>query len=263
VARRDREKRRAEPFAAGYEGPEVLSALLARAGSPHDAEGTADRFRVAHAAGEPRNDVIPGLFPEEPRFEAPEDARRLYANLFGLWERVKAGLDASADEPAAVTPEPTPPPLPLARGSLLGRVLTPGFVEGAWRWLEALPEREARRLRDRYANTQPDLAAWLDEVELPETGELAARDLVFEAWAMIDRAFGDRLSALDWKELRELEQEPPVLETAQPALAAYAAEQLDILEDEDPAFGPPERAQVERVLATVGTAFTRAVAEDG
>jgi hypothetical protein len=263
VARRNREKGRPEPFAGGYEGPEVLSALLARAGSPHDAEATAEHFRAAQSSGEPRNDVIPGLFPEEPRFDAPADARRLYANLFGLWERVKAGLDASADEPAAVTPEPTPPPLPLARGSLLGRVLTPDFVESAWRWLEALPERESRRLRDRFSNTQPDLAAWIDEVELPETGELAARDLLFESWAMMDRAFGDRLGALDWKELRELEQEPPVLESAQPALAAYAAEQLDILEDEDPGFGPAERAQVERVLATVGTAFTQAVAKDG
>jgi hypothetical protein len=80
---------------------------------------------------------------------------------------------------------------------------------------------------------------------------------------MMDRAFGDRLGALEWKVLRELEKEPPVLESTQPALAAYVAEQLDILEDEDPAFGPTERAQVERALATVGAALTRAVAEDG
>jgi hypothetical protein len=263
VSRRNREKAGADPLGSGYEGPEVLSALLARAGSPQDAEGTAEVFRAAQAAGEPRNDVIPGLFPEEPRFDSPADARRLYANLFGLWDRVKAGLDASADEPAVAAPEPTPPPMPLARGSLTGRELTPDFVESAWRWLEALPERESRRLRDRHANTQPDLGTWLDEVELPEAGELAARDLLFEAWAMMDRAFGDRLGALEWKVLRELEKEPPVLESTQPALAAYVAEQLDILEDEDPAFGPTERAQVERALATVGAALTRAVAEDG
>src|SRR5512137_1250014 len=95
-------KERSGPPAAGYEGPEVLTALLARAGSPHAAEEVADHFRAASAAGEPRGDVIPSLFPEEPRFESPDAARRLYANLFGLWDRVAAGLGVDADEPVVV-----------------------------------------------------------------------------------------------------------------------------------------------------------------
>jgi hypothetical protein len=86
-------------------------------------------------------------------------------------------------------------------------------------------------------------------VPLPEAGGLVAADLVFEAWAMFDQAFGDRLEAVEWKDLRALEGEPPTLEASQPALAAYAAEQLDLVEDEDPDFGPAERAQVERVVA--------------
>ena len=260
MASRRGKKERPEPQAAGYEGPEVLTALLARAGSPHGAEEVAEHFRAACAAGEPRGDVIPSLFPEEPRFETPDAAHRLYANLFGLWERVAAGLGVDADEPVAAEPPPAPPP---ERGSVDGRVLPPPFVEVAWRWLAALPERETSRLRDRFQNLQPDIDAWLGEVELPEAGGLAAHDLVFEAWVMFDRAFEERLGDVDWKDLRELEAEPPALESVQPALAGYVAEQLDNLQDEEPDFGAPERAQVERVIAAAGAALTRVVAEDG
>ena len=94
-------------------------------------------------------------------------------------------------------------------------------------------------MRDQFQNVQPDIDAWLNEVELPEVGGLAAQDLVFEAWAMFDRAFDDRLGDVDWRELRELEAEPPALESVQPALAAYVAEQLDNLQDEEPDFGAP------------------------
>jgi hypothetical protein len=100
-------------------------------------------------------------------------------------------------------------------------------------------------------------------VELPEGGGLAAHDLIFEAWVMFDRAFDDRLGDVEWKELRELEAEPPALESVQPALAGYVAEQLDNLQDEEPGFGESERAQVERVIATAGAVLTRVVAEDG
>ncbi len=218
-----------------YEGPEVLSSLLARAGSPHDAAAVADTFARAQAAGEPRASVVPALFPDEPKFDSPEAARRLYGNLFGLWDRLAAGLGPHDDAPEVVVEPPPPPPLP-ERGAAPGR-------------------------GDRYQNVQPDLAAWLESAPLPETGALAALDLVFEAWAMFDQAFGDRLGAVEWKELRALEQEPPPAEESQPAIALYAAEQLDIQADEDPAFGDPDRAQVEKVFATAVAALTRAVHE--
>ncbi len=252
--RRDRERHEGP---SGYEGPEVLTALLARAGSPHDAVEVAEHFRGACAAGEPRSDVIPSLFPEEPRFGSPDDARRLYANLFGLWDRVAAGLGPDVDGPV----EAGPPPAAPEPGSVDGRVLPPPFVEQCWRHLASLPDRELSRLRDRFQNVQPDLDAWLSEVELPEMGGVAAHDLVFEAWFMMERAFDDRLGDVDWKELRDLEAEPPALESVQPALAAYAAEQLDNLEDDEPGFGPAERAQVERVTAAAVAALSRVVAE--
>jgi len=254
-----RRSRGGDEVAAGYEGPDVLSGLLAQAGSPYGTEEVADHFRDAQASGEPRSDVIPSLFPDEPHFAAPEHARRLYSNLIGLWDLIATGK--SIDEvPAEAVPHP-PVPAP-ERGSVDGRELPRAFVESAWRWLASLPEREKTRLRDRFANTQPHLDGWLGEVELPETGGLAAHDLVFETWAMMDRAFDDRLGAVDWKEIQDLEAEPPPLESVQPALAEYVAEQLDNLEDEDEAFGAPQRAQVERVLAASGAALTRVVAED-
>ncbi|MGA8892052.1 MAG: hypothetical protein WB493_10820 [Anaeromyxobacteraceae bacterium] len=257
MASRKRSREAPEATAGGYEGPEVLAALLARAGCPHSTEEVAEHFRIAAAAGEPRSDVIPALFPDEPRFDSPDAARRLYANLFGLWDRVAAGLGVDADAPAVAEPLPAAPD----RGSVEGRVLPPDFVEACWRWLAALPGREMTRLRDRFQNLQPDLDAWLGEVEVPESGGLAAHDLVFETWAMMDRAFDDRLGDVEWKELRDLEAEPPALESVQPALAAYVAEQLDNLEDEDEGFGLAERAQVERVIASAGAALTRVVAE--
>ena len=250
---------RDEGVAAGYEGPEVLSALLAQAGSPYATEEVAEHFTEAQASGEPRSDVIPSLFPDEPHFAAPEHARRLYANLIGLWDLIAAGKDIDDAPAVAAPPTPAPPP---ERGSVDGRELPRPFVEEAWRWLASLPERETTRLRDRFANTQPHLDAWLGEVELPEAGGLAAHDLVFETWAMMDRAFDDRLGVVDWKELQDLEAEPPSLEGVQPALAEYVAEQLDNLEDEDESFGAPERAQVERVLASAGASLTHVVAED-
>jgi hypothetical protein len=244
--------------AAIYEGPEVLSALLTRAGSPLEAEEVAERFAAAQAAGELRGEAIPALFPEEPRFASPDDARRLYGNLFGLWSRIQAGLGPADDAPEVATPPPLAPP---ERGLLGPGPLAADFVEQMWQYLAVAPEREGRRLRDRFQNGQPDLAAWLDGVALPETGGLAASDLVFETWAMFDQAFDDRLAKVAWKEIKALEAEPPPLESEQPALGAYAAEQLDNLADEEPGFGAAERAQVERVVAAAAAALGRAVRE--
>ena len=256
--------RRPAGVAPVYEGPEVLSALLARAGSPHRAEEVAEAFRRAQAAGDSRSAAIPSLFPAEPRFAQPDDARRLYSNLFGLWARVEAGLGAEDGDAPAVVKEPAeppaPPPLP-GRGSAISPTLEPDLVEAVWRHLAALPDRELQRRRDRFMNVQPDLGAWLDAVPLPAAGGLAAADLAFEAWAMFDQAFGERLGKVEFGDLRALEAEPPPLEAAQPAFAAYADEQLDLVQDEDSAFGEAERAQVERAVAAAVAALEGALRE--
>jgi hypothetical protein len=257
MTRRNRGREAAGGIAPVYEGPEVLTALLAKAGSPHTAEEVAARFGAAQKAGEPRGAVIPGLFPDEPRFGSPEDARRLYGNLFGLWGRLAAGLGPHDDAPEVVA-EPELPPLP-ERGAHDGDVLPADLVEAVWKHLAAAAPRELQRRRDRFMNVQPDLVAWLDAVPLPETGGLTATDLVFEAWAMFDQAHGDRLEPVTYRSLRELEDEPPPLEETQPPFAAYAAEQLDVVEDEDDAFDEAARAQVERAVAAAVAALGGAV----
>lgn len=246
-----------------FEGPEVITALLRQAGSPHDADEAADAFRQAQAAGEPRAEAIPALFPDEPRFASPDDARRLYGNLFGLWARVAAGRSAQDDAPAPVAPPaPAAEPEPLPeRGSERGDVLSADLVEAVWKSLADLSPRELQRRRDRFTNQQPDLIAWLESVPLPEVGGLAALDLAFEGWAMFEHAFGDRLGTVAFRDVRALEKEPPPLSDVQPAFAAYVAEQLDALADDEPGFDPAARAQVERAVAALGAALTAAVVE--
>jgi hypothetical protein len=266
MARRDRNEgasRSGAGLDAVYEGPEVLTALLARAGSPYAAAEVADRFREAIEAGLGRDVAVPALFEGEPRFASPDDARRLFANLFGLWARVRGGRGAEDDAPAASLPpvpnvaaEPAPPLPP--RGAVPGKVLPRALVEAAWRHLDALPARERRRLRDRFANLQPDLSAWVEALELPDVGSVAAQDLAFEAWAMFDLAFGDRLGAASHADLRALERAPPPLAQAQPALDAYLGEVLAIVADEEPGFGPEARAGVERAIAAAAAALERA-----
>lgn len=250
----------AQSIAPVYEGPQVLAALLQKAGSKSSADDVVALFQRAQAAGESRSTVIPTLFEDEPHFESPEEARRLYSNLFGLWARLAAGLGAHEDAPE-VPPEPAaPPPLP-ERGSLEGDHLTAELVETVWKNLAAASPREQQRRRDRFQNAQPDLAAWLDTLALPDDAAVAAQDLAFEAWAMFDHAFGERLGTVEYREVRALEKEPPPLESVQPALGAYVTEQLDVLVDEDPDITPEAAAQVERTLATLAAALTGSVRE--
>jgi len=245
---------------AVYEGPEVLTALLAKAGSPGTAEDVAAAFARAQRAGEPRSEVISALFPEEPRFDSPEAAQRLYGNLFGLWARLAAGLGAHDDAPDAIPGPAAPPPLP-ERGSIPGDRLTTELIESVWKNLAAASPRETQRRRDRFTNAQPDLIAWLETAPFPESGGLAVHDLAFEAWAMFDQAFGERLRTVEYRDLRALHAEPPPLEQLQPALAVYVAEQLDVLADEEPRLDAEGRVQLERAARTLGAALTGAVVE--
>jgi hypothetical protein len=243
-----------------YEGPEVVGALLAKAGSPFDVEEVAARFSAAIAADETRAMVIPSLFEEEPHFASPEDARRLYANLFGLWLRMVEGRGLNDDAPDVMPEPPKPAPLP-ERGSCAGDSPPADVVEGMWRRLAEAGERDLRRLRDRFSNTQPEIEAWLDELQLTDAAVAAVHELAFETWAVFDQCFGERLGVAEWSDLRALEREPPAVEVDHPALATYLSEQLDNHSDEDPNFGAPERAQVERAIGAIAAALSGAVSE--
>jgi len=253
-----------------YEGPVVLTALLARAGSPYDAPAVAERFLAAQAEQAERSDVIPALFEDEPHFSSPDEARRLYGNLFALWDRLARGMSIADEAPAPVPPPvPLPPPMiAQVAVTLPPRGETPGFllpvrlVEAVWKHLDALSERERQRLRDRFDSAQPNVTAWLDAIPLPDAGAAAAQDLAFEAWAMFDVAFGDRVDTVAFQTLRATHPEPRPLESTQPALAAYVREALDLVSEEDGTFGPAPRAEVERIVATLAQGFTDALAPE-
>jgi hypothetical protein len=261
MAKRERREGGVPGIPADYEGPQVLDALLSRAGCPLGTAEVEERFREAIAAGLERSDAVPALFDEEPRFGSPDEARRLYGNLFGLWSRVRAGRGAEGEALPVPAPEATPPPPVPERGSATGREVPPDLVDVVWRHLDALPERDRRRARHRFEAAQPDLAAWVDALPLPDVGAVAASDLVFECWAMLDTAFGDRLGPASWSDIRALAAEPPPLEHEQPALAVYVAEVLDLVAAEEPGFGPAERAQVERAMAAAVAAMDRGLNE--
>jgi hypothetical protein len=261
MPKRDKRGNDVPGIAPEYEGPQVLDGLLARAGCPLVTAEVETRFQEAIAAGVDRSDAVPALFEKEPRFGSPDEARRLYANLFGLWSRVRAGHAATGEPRPTPVPESSgPPPVP-ERGSASGREVPHDVVEAVWRHLDAMPERDRRRARHRFEAAQPDLASWVDALPLPDVGAVAVADLVFECWAMLDTAFGDRLGAASWGDIRALAAEPPPLEHEQPALGAYVAEVLDLVAAEEPGFGPPERAQVERAMSTAIAVMVRALVE--
>ncbi len=233
----------------------MLAALLGEAGSTVRPEVVVERFRAAQARGEARGAVIPSLFPDEPRFSGPDAARRLYGNLFALWERLAAGAalvpatGGQDEEPAARAAAPCRPLPP--RGATGGSILPAELVEAVWKHLDALDPRERERHRHRFEAHQPDLVAWLDAKPMDDAAALVVNDLVFEAWAMLDIAFGERLPTAPFRALREAEEEPPPLQASQPALAAYVAEALDLAAGEDASFAPGAREQIEGILAAV------------
>jgi len=175
--------------------------------------------------------------------------------------RLAAGLGPYDDAPELVREQEEDPEVLPERGSQPGDVLSPEIVEGVWTLLADAAPRELERRRDRWVNIQPDLLAWLETLSLPEAGLLTLRDLAFEAWAMFDHAFGERLGMVEFRDLRELGNEPPPLAEVQPALAGYFSEQLDLATDEDPSFDAEVRAQVERALSAAAAALTAAVVE--
>jgi hypothetical protein len=229
-----------------FEGEEVLSALLIRAGSTHNAATCEVFFSDAVKAGRVPPEVFPKLFGAEPRFGSPDDARRLYGNLFGLWDLVASG------RPMPRTPPPAPEPRLRAErpAAVEGDRADARFVEGAWRFLADLPPKEGARLRDRYEETQPQLAEFVREVS-PEREPAAdtADAIAFEIWAIHDLAFGPAPRRASLKRLAELHRQP--VEPKQEAIASYALESLveAQLDDEQP-ISEDERISIGRIVVT-------------
>jgi len=187
MGRGDRRGRQESEFVHRFESPAVLAELLGIAGSPLDTEEVLNRFRAGRAAGAGANQVIPTLFPEQPRFPHPDVARRLFQNLLGLWDAsASPGFRLSGTSPAARRPRPEKAERPGPPG--------PGepdasYMDAVRAWLVA--DRQAReRLNDSFENRQDALLSSLDERGLSDEGWGVLRQLAFELHAVLEHADG-------------------------------------------------------------------------
>lgn len=254
-----------------YEGIDILDALLFEAGAEVDGQGAIARLAAAVAERRPAAEVIPTLFPQEPRFSGSEYALRLYGNLFGVWDLLLAGRSpedlsrARAPTSAPVAEELAPEGggpmehrLP-ARGSIPGDVVPFEVVEGTWQMLQSLPERELGRRHDRYDNLQSQLTEWAGNVEgLSEPGRETLDYLCFELVQMFDQAFGERFGEVRFADLDGAD--PREADRLQPYAVDYLQETLDEAEEEEEEGLPPEeRPIVEDACRRAIVAMTRAV----
>ncbi|MBN1206154.1 MAG: hypothetical protein JXB05_14650 [Myxococcaceae bacterium] len=243
-----RSRGRGTDFIHHFEGAQALDGLLELSGSTCTTAEVLARMRAAQAEGKPRDAVIPGLFPGEPRFPSPELARQLFQNLLGLWELVEEGVPVRLDEgPRPPRPKKVKPvrPSPFAPGEPGGE-----FVEAAWRYLED-DEKERTRREHAFENRQDALLGALDGAGLTDEGYVVARHLLFELHAMLELGWPPGLASVDPAVLeREDTEAPPVPQ----ALTAYAEEALfEAEQDEERPLSAEELARV-RTLVRRGLA---------
>jgi hypothetical protein len=233
-------------FAPRFEGREALDGLLDLAGAALDAPGVLERFQEAFAAGQARSEVIPTLFVEEPRFPDPELAKRLYENLFGLWELVASGRPVALDSPLARperVPRSRPPSLPPP--GPFGQAPDEAWVEEAWRYLGGLDGRAVERLWHGFENRQDALGVYLNELGLPDNAYAQANELLFELWAMLEAGWPKGLRSVT---------EVSFVPSAEPgnvpeALRSFVNEAIfEAEQDETKALSVEQSAQVRRAV---------------
>ena len=172
-----------EDFLRSFEGGPALQQLLSDSGSLADVEDVAGAFLDASRAGVPANVVIGALWEDEPRFESPQHARRMFGNLFGLYELIAKGEKVELGtiaHPVRVKREKAPQPLPFGDSEP-----TAEFVEAAWRWLDDHPKERERHVHA-FNNRQDELVSWLDESGLSDAGFALASHLACDLFAMME-----------------------------------------------------------------------------
>ncbi len=227
--------RRTHPFERHFEGAAVLAELLELSGSPYGPEDVLAQFRQARAAGLAPADVLPSLFPGEPRFADPSQAKRLFQNLLGLWDVClgKVSLALPGPRPKKVKPLPPAP--------LVGGPPTPEWVDSAFGFLEQ-DLRARTRLLHSFENRQDALLTFLDEEGLSDEGYGVLRHLAFELHAMLELGCGAAPGRVDPAALTG----SPEGDGGPSALVAYADEALFAAEQDEEAPVPAKEAAVLR-----------------
>jgi hypothetical protein len=223
------------PFDRRFEGAQLLAELLELAGCPYGPEEVLVHFREAQAAGLAAGDVIPTLFPEEPRFADPGLARRLFQNLLGLWDLSPGNVSLAHPGPRTRKAKPERPK-PLAETPP-----TAEWVESAWRYLDQDASARTRLLHS-FENRQDALVTFLDEQPLSDEGYGVLRHLAFELHAMLELGCGTAPGRVDPAALTG----SPGGEGGPSALVSYADEALfEAEQDEEAPVPAAERAALQ------------------
>jgi hypothetical protein len=172
---------RVEDIDRSFEGQEVLQKLLTESGSIVDVEDVAGAFKKAVKDGVPAPVVIQALWDDEPRFNSPDDAARLFGNLLGLYELIASGdtVDLKA-KGVKVKREKAQRPEPFGKNEP-----DDSFIESAWRYFDDFP-KERQRFEHAFENRQDALVSWLDGSGLEDAGFALARHLTGEVFAMLE-----------------------------------------------------------------------------
>jgi hypothetical protein len=219
-------------FDRRFEGAAILGELLELAGSPYGPEDVLAHFREAQKAGLAASDVIPTLFPEEPRFQDATLAKRLFQNLLGLWDASPGKVSLALPGPRPKKERPQRPP------NLKGGPPTAEWVESAWRYLDQDGAARTRFLHS-FENRQDALVTFLDEQPLSDEGYGVLRHLAFELHAMLELMCGTAPGRVSPAALMG----SPGDDGGPSALLSYADEALfEAEQDEEAPVPPGERA---------------------
>lgn len=235
---------RREDLERSFEGKAVLEKLLTQSGSLADAEDVAGAFKKAIADGVPAPVVIQALWEDEPRFETPDDAARLFGNLLGLFDLLSEGtkLDLSSSATSKVKREKAPRPEPYDEKE----GPTDDFIEAAWRYFEDFP-KERQKFEHAFENRQDMLILWLDDSGLEDAAFALARHLVGEVFAMLELG-GRKLQSID----ESMVPKKATLEALPKALSEWIEDSLYEAETDDEK--PLPKPEVEKVRGVVARA---------
>jgi hypothetical protein len=168
-------------FERHFEGRDVLQKLLEQSGTLADVEDVANALTQAIAQKAPPQAVIEALWDDEPRFQSPKDAARLFSNLLGLYDLLESGVsvDLSVKQKAPKRPK-------VERPESLGESpLSPDFIESAWKYFDDFPN-EKKKLCHRFDNVFHELVTWLDSQSFSDAEFSCARNLVEDVFCILE-----------------------------------------------------------------------------
>ncbi len=164
-----------------FEGRAVLDQLLAQTESLADTEDVYGAFVEAVKHGAPAAAVIEALWEDEPKFAAPDDARRLFANLLGLHALVEAGEKVDL----ALTAKKPPKPARVSKPAVFSAEgPSDDELAAAMRYFNDWP-KEFERLAHAFDNKQDALLTELESSGLSDEAFALVTQTLRELFAVI------------------------------------------------------------------------------